>query len=84
MSKQDDLTQRLCKFVHWTLQHGPWIGCDVDGGEIQEKAEELGITIKRIATEEDCNGQEFSEYMEPGDDYFELAPEIKAALGMTQ
>ena len=35
------------KFALWAVEHGSWMGCDLDGGDIQEKAIECGI-IKMV------------------------------------
>lgn len=34
---------RLVQFARWAIQEGPWDGCDLDGGSVQEKAEALGL-----------------------------------------
>lgn len=46
-----------------------WDATDVNGGDIQDWARELGLIFSRTATEKDA--QEFSE-IEPGDSMFEF------------
>jgi len=40
-----DLPLRLAQFVKWALDTGPFDGCELDGGDVQAKAEELGLIV---------------------------------------
>jgi hypothetical protein len=44
----------------------------LDGAECQELLLKAGLTFVRPATEEDIENSEFSEFVEPGDDWHEL------------
>lgn len=39
-------TQSMANFVKWAMEEGPWDGCDLDGGGIQDKAESLGLIVR--------------------------------------
>lgn len=57
-------------FVKWCLMEGPWQGCDVDGGSMQDAALKFGI-IKQVAYDPEKHGP--SNYdEEPGDPWFEM------------
>jgi hypothetical protein len=59
-----DTIQAMAKFIEWAMQEGPWDGLGLDGGEIQDKAEELGLIVRSPRRK----------------DWFILAPEVSAAL----
>jgi hypothetical protein len=54
--------KRLRKFVDFILQESAWEGCDVDGGDAQDKAEELGLIELRPIKEEDSIDGEKEHY----------------------
>ncbi len=39
-------TIALREFFRWAMQEGPFDGCDLDGGSVQNKAEALGLIVK--------------------------------------
>lgn len=43
---------KLREFVDYILQEGSWQGCDIDGGDAQDKAEALGLLELRPIPEE--------------------------------
>lgn len=38
-----DFTQKLAEFAQWSLENGPFDGCELDGADVQEKAAALGL-----------------------------------------
>lgn len=36
----------MAQFIMWCMNEGPWDGCDLHGGDVQDKAEELGLIVK--------------------------------------
>ncbi|TWA89555.1 hypothetical protein [Bradyrhizobium stylosanthis] len=62
------------QFVKWALQEGPWQGGDLDGGSIQDKAEELCL-IQKVPYDPKKHGE--SEFgAEPGDDWYVLSDAV--------
>lgn len=37
---------RAREFVEWAMRDGSWKGYDIDGGDAQDKAEELGLIVE--------------------------------------
>ena len=68
----------MAQFVRWAMQEGAWDGCDLDGGSIQEKALELGLIVQTTYDPEKHGDADYCP--EPGDEWYELAPEIQSAL----
>jgi hypothetical protein len=68
-----DMTRAMAKFVKWAMSEGPWNGGNLDGIDIQMKAEELGLLV-RTAYDPEVHGED--DCAEPGEDWFVLAPEI--------
>ena len=66
-------------FARWAIKEGPWNGCSLDGGEIQDKAVALGLLEKRIANE--LNGDEWQHIEgveEIGDEYYVFSPALNS------
>jgi hypothetical protein len=61
----------LVEFARWAITEGPFEGCHLDGSDIQDKAEKLGILIK---TKYDPAIHGESAEAEPGDDWYVFAP----------
>jgi hypothetical protein len=36
----------MSRFIMWSMNEGPWDGCDLYGGDVQDKAVELGLIVK--------------------------------------
>ena len=68
---------RAAVFVAWAMREGPWEGGDLDGGALQDKAEELGLIIKTTYNPDIHGSCDYGS--EPGDDWFVLHPDIEAA-----
>lgn len=64
-------------FVKWALREGAWQGCDLDGGAMQDKAEELGLIVKEPYDPEKHGPNDID--AEPGDDWYVFAPAIRQA-----
>lgn len=62
-----EISQAAAKFVMWALLEGSWQGLDIDGGEAQDKAVELGL-IEQTAYDPEKHGE--SAFCEPGDAWF--------------
>lgn len=71
-----DINQAMAQFVKWAMQEGPWSGNELDGADVQDKARKLGLLVKTQYDPEVHGESEFD--IEPGDDWFVLAPEITA------
>lgn len=67
MTKDEQLNAAR-EFAHRVIQ-AMWDGGDVDGGDIQDWARELGLIYSRTATKADVD--EFSHF-DVGDDMFEF------------
>lgn len=61
----------LREFALWALREGTWDGTGLDGGDIQEKAEALGLTV-REAYDPAKHGA--NDDVTPGDDWFVPSP----------
>ena len=66
----------LAEFARWAIEKGCFDGCDLDGGSIQDKAENLGIIVR---TQYDPEKHGDSGEAEPGDDWFVFADWLPAA-----
>jgi hypothetical protein len=76
----DTLRAPLVEFLKWAMNYGPWIGSDLDGADVQEKALALGLIVEtKYDPEIHGTTSENSEYVEPGDQWFVLADSLKAA-----
>ena len=69
----------LKEFVLWCIEEGPFEGCDLDGGAVQEKAVECGI-LKEVAYDPERHGEPDVD-VEPGDPWFEFTDEFKKGGG---
>ena len=67
----------LAEFARRCLKNGSFLGCDIDGGEAQDWAVELGILIE-TTYDPALHGE--SEDAEPGDPWFVFAPWVKEML----
>lgn len=66
---QSEQLKKLINFSRWVIQEGPFLGCDVDGSDIQDKAAELGL-LEKTKYDPEVHGS--SDYCdaEPGDPWF--------------
>jgi hypothetical protein len=63
--------EKLKKFARRIIANECWGTWGMDGGEIQDFAEELGLIAPYIITEEDVKTGEYPDY-EAGDRYYKL------------
>lgn len=68
--------EAAAKFVRWAMREGAWDGSGLDGGEIQDKAEELGLIVRVPYDPEKHGESEFD--VEAGDDWFVFAGPLAA------
>lgn len=64
---------KLFQFLRWAMTTGPWIGSDLDGAAVQDKALELGLIVETKYDPDVHGGGENSEYTEPGDIWYVFA-----------
>lgn len=62
-----DMT-RAVEFARWVIEEGPFSGCDLDGGTVQDKAAELGLI--ELTTYDPAKHGEGHDFTEPGDDWY--------------
>jgi hypothetical protein len=55
-------------FAEWTIREGSWSGCNLDGGDIQDKALECGI-IEEVPYDPAIHGPNNAD-VEPGEAWF--------------
>lgn len=60
--------ERLRAFVRWAVTDGPFNGCNLDGGDVQEKAVHFGI-LRKVEYDPEQHGQNDCG-AEPGDPWF--------------
>lgn len=72
-----DIERACAKFVMWCLQEGSFQGCDINGGDAQEKAVELGLLDE---TTYDSNRHGVSDCCEQGDPWYVPKPDLIALL----
>jgi hypothetical protein len=69
---------KIAKFAEWILREGPFSGCDIDGGDVQDKAVMFGL-LTEVAYDPKIHGE--SEWdNEPGDPWYVFSDEFKAAI----
>lgn len=69
----------LAKFAEWAIREGAWNGNSLDGGEVQDKATELGLLIE---TKYDPTIHGPHDEAEPGCSWFVFSPAMKNAIQM--
>lgn len=69
---------KLATFATWCLSQGPFAGCDLDGGDVQDKALRLGL-ISPTVFDPDIH-KDPNETAEKGDTWYEFSDEFKAAV----
>lgn len=69
---------QLANFVKWVIHDGCFDGCDLDGGDIQDRAIKAGILVEE---KYDPNKHGPNEYdIAPGEEFYVLSDEFKSAL----
>ena len=71
----------LAEFAKWAVENGCLEGCDLGGGEIQDKAIECGIIVQ-TKYDPERHGQQFYAEVDPGDPWFVFSDDFYAALSL--
>ena len=66
----------LEEFARWAISEGAWQGGDLEGFEVQEKAEKLGLIVEEPGGY-DPKRHGPHDYAEPGDTFFVYAPFLR-------
>ena len=83
MADEKTVPQKLAEFFEACMQ-AAWEGRDMEGGELQDMAKEMGLLKSEPF---DCEKHEAAEALfdpEPGDEWFTLVPEVHALLSEAQ
>lgn len=70
LSSRDREIERLRAFARWAVAEGPFNGCSLDGGDIQEKAVQFGI-LREVKYDPSTHGPNDVD-AEAGDPWFEF------------
>jgi hypothetical protein len=75
-------TMKLAEFASWVLDRSLFVGADLCGADVQDKAVECGLLVEttynpNVHGENDCDA-------EPGDPWFIFSNEFKAAIAATE
>jgi hypothetical protein len=73
-----ETARALAEFFKWAMETGAWGGYDLDGCDIQDKAEALGLLDKEPYDPEVHGETEFE--VEPGEDMFTVSNAVKELL----
>jgi hypothetical protein len=68
----------LVEFAKWVMSEGPWMANELDPGDVQSKAIELGVIVATKYDPEIHGESELSEYVEPGDIWYVVNPALEA------
>jgi hypothetical protein len=63
----------LADFARWVITESAFSGCDIFGGDVQDKAVDAGLLV---ATKYDPEQHGPSDIAEPGDDWFVFSPAL--------
>lgn len=75
-----DTTEAAKEFIRWAIRNGAWDGGTLEGGDIQDKAESLGLLVKETYDPAKLGepGAMFGFVdIEPGDDWFVFCDWLK-------
>jgi len=75
----DEQLLALKVFARWAIQSTAWVGCDLDGGAVQDEALKLGIIEKRTATGANFSEWRYVEDVVVGDPFYVFADWMKKA-----
>jgi hypothetical protein len=68
------MSMNLAEFARWAIESSAFAGCDLDGGDVQDKAVACGILIE---TKYDPMKHGGSSRLEPGGSYFVFSDDFK-------
>ena len=66
----------LAHFARWGISEGPWQGGDLDGLEVQDKAEQLGLIVAEPGGYDEAKHGPNND-AEPGDQFFVYSPFLR-------
>lgn len=74
------MTDKMAEFIRWAIREGCWDGRDLEGSDIHDKAEELGLLVK-VKYDPAAHGEPGAAFdfvdVEPGDDWYVFCDELK-------
>lgn len=73
----------IAEFARWAVESGCWEGCAIDGGDIQDKALELGIIVE-TKYDPDKHGRQYLAEIDDGDTWYVFSDDFFAALASVQ
>lgn len=75
-----DMTAAAKEFIRWAIRDGAWDGGTLEGGDIQDKAESLGLLVKE-AYDPAKHGEPGAMFdfvdIDPGDDWVIFCDDLK-------
>ena len=69
----------IAEFARWCIDEGPFNGCDLDGGSVQQKAIECGLIVE-TKYDPDIHGESNIPCVSPGDRWYVFSDELTAML----
>ena len=76
--KVSDHHEALLTFFRWAMNNGPFDGCSLDGGDVQDKAEHLGLIVP-TKYDPKAHGERYE--FDAGDDFYVFAPALTTNPG---
>jgi hypothetical protein len=76
--KVGDHHEALLTFFRWAMNNGPFDGCSLDGGDVQDKAEHLGLIVP---TKYDPKVHGEHHEFDEGADFYVFAPALSTNPG---
>jgi hypothetical protein len=73
----DEQLSALKAFARWAIKETAWVGCDLDGGAVQDEALKLGIIEERTATKDNFAEWKYCEDVVIGEPFYVFADWIK-------
>lgn len=70
------MSEAANEFARWAIRHACFDDRSLDGGDVQQKAYELGLLIREDFDPDKHDGHG-AEFCESGDDWFTLAPALR-------
>ncbi len=77
LATANDENKRLKDFARPVIEQECWSLFPQDGGDLQELAEELGLIVPDVATQEDVDNALYKGYYEVGDNMYKFAKILK-------
>ena len=77
----DEQLSALKAFARWAIKETAWVGCDLDGGAVQDEALKLGIIEERTATKDNFAEWKYCEDVVIGEPFYVFADWVKKVPG---